>query len=168
MPARWRWQRRIWAPDVDADVDDELRFHLEQLTADLVARGHEPAEAWRVAQERFGDCGAVRRRLRRHDQRRMIRQRRAETMDTILQDVRYVVRKMLQSRGFTLGVVLILGTGAPFWLVNAVAGVIYAVTMPLVAITTAYVYFDRRVADELEESSEPAQLPPEIELSIPR
>jgi hypothetical protein len=70
--------------------------------------------------------------------------------------------------GPLVGVLLILGTGAPFWLVNAVAGVIYAVTMPLVAITTAYVYFDRRVADELEESSEPAQLPAEIELSVPR
>jgi hypothetical protein len=70
--------------------------------------------------------------------------------------------------GPVVGVLLILGTGAPFWLVNAVAGVIYAVTMPLVAITTAYVYFDRRVADELEVSSEPAQLPAEIELSVPR
>jgi len=69
--------------------------------------------------------------------------------------------------GPVVGVLLILGTGAPFWLVNAVAGVIYAVTMPLVAITTAYVYFDRRVADELEEASEPAQLPAEIELSVP-
>jgi len=70
--------------------------------------------------------------------------------------------------GPVVGVLLILGTGAPFWLVNAVAGVIYAVTMPLVAITTAYVYFDRRVADELEESTEATQLPAEIELSVPR
>jgi hypothetical protein len=69
--------------------------------------------------------------------------------------------------GPLVGVLLILGTGAPFWLVNAVAGVIYAVTMPLVAITTAYVYFDRRVADELAGSSEPAQLPAEIELTAP-
>jgi hypothetical protein len=70
--------------------------------------------------------------------------------------------------GPLVGVLLIVGTGAPFWLVNAVAGVIYAVTMPLVAITTAYVYFDRRVADELAGSSEPAQLPAEIELSAGR
>ena len=67
--------------------------------------------------------------------------------------------------GPVVGVLLILGTGAPFWLVNAVAGVIYAVTMPLVAITTAYVYFDRRVADELAGDREPAVLPAEIELS---
>ena len=66
--------------------------------------------------------------------------------------------------GPIVGALLILATNAPFWLVNVVAGLIYAVTMPLVAITTTYVYFDRRVADEL---AEPAtyELPAEIELS---
>ena len=41
-----------------------------------------------------------------------------------------------------LGVLLILGTDAPFWFVNVVAGVVYALTMPFVALVTAYVYFD--------------------------
>ena len=67
--------------------------------------------------------------------------------------------------GPILGALLILGTDAPFWLVNVVAGVVYSLTMPLVAITTAYVYFDRRVADELAGDREPAVLPAEIELS---
>ena len=67
--------------------------------------------------------------------------------------------------GPIFGFLLIFGTGAPLWLVNAVAGVIYSLTMPLVAITTAYVYFDRRVATELAVEREPAQLPAEIELS---
>jgi hypothetical protein len=65
--------------------------------------------------------------------------------------------------GPTLGVLLILGTDAPFWLVNVVAGVVYAVAMPFVALTTAYVYFDARVGGELEERG-PAVLPPEHEL----
>jgi hypothetical protein len=67
--------------------------------------------------------------------------------------------------GPIVGVLLILGTDAPFWLVNVVAGVFYSVTMPLVAITTTYVYLDRRVADELAGEREPAELPAEIELS---
>ena len=67
--------------------------------------------------------------------------------------------------GPIVGALLILGTDAPFWLVNVVAGVIYALTMPLVAITTAYVYFDRRVAAALAGDREPAVLPAEIELS---
>ena len=32
----------------------------------------------------------------------------------------------------------------PFWLVNVIAGLVYAVAMPFVALTTAYVYFDAR------------------------
>jgi hypothetical protein len=65
--------------------------------------------------------------------------------------------------GPLLGVLLILGTDAPFWLVNVVAGVVYAVAMPFVGITTAYVYFDARVGGELEQRG-PAVLPAEIEL----
>ena len=36
--------------------------------------------------------------------------------------------------GPLIGAVLILATSAPFWLVNIIAGVIYAVTMPFVAL----------------------------------
>jgi len=67
--------------------------------------------------------------------------------------------------GPLLGALLILVTDAPFWLVNVVAGVIYAVTMPFVALTTAYVYFDARVRLELEGEPHPAELPAEIGLS---
>jgi hypothetical protein len=70
--------------------------------------------------------------------------------------------------GPLLGVLLILVTDAPFWLVNVVAGVFYAVTMPFVALTTAYVYFDARVRGELAGEHEPAELPAEIELGVVR
>ena len=59
--------------------------------------------------------------------------------------------------GPLLGALLILATDAPFWLVNVVAGVVYAVTMPFVALTTAYVYFDARVRDELAGEREAAR-----------
>jgi hypothetical protein len=68
--------------------------------------------------------------------------------------------------GPLIGVALILTTGAPFWLVNLVAGVIYALTMPLVAITTVYVYFDRRVEHELTRDVAQAELPAEIEIAL--
>jgi hypothetical protein len=68
--------------------------------------------------------------------------------------------------GPLVGVVLILVTDAPFWLVNVIAGLIYAVTMPFVAVTTVYVYFDTRVRDELAAELDVAELPAEIELSV--
>jgi hypothetical protein len=67
--------------------------------------------------------------------------------------------------GPLVGVALIFGTGAPFWLVNLIAGVVYALTMPLVAIMTVYVYFDRRVAYELGGDVDAARLPAEIEIA---
>jgi hypothetical protein len=64
-----------------------------------------------------------------------------------------------------VGALLILGTSAPFWLVNVVAGVIYALAMPFVALTTAYLYFDCRVRDELRTEETGDRLPAEIGLS---
>jgi hypothetical protein len=67
--------------------------------------------------------------------------------------------------GPLIGVLLILGTDAPFWLVNVIAGVIYSVTMPFVALTTTYVYFDARVRGELADERVSAELPAEIEVT---
>jgi hypothetical protein len=67
--------------------------------------------------------------------------------------------------GPLLGVLLILATDAPFWLVNVIAGLVYAVTMPFVALTTAYVYFDLRVRDELAPQHESDELPAEVGLA---
>jgi hypothetical protein len=67
--------------------------------------------------------------------------------------------------GPLLGALLILVTDAPFWLVNVIAGIVYAVTMPFVALTTAYVYFDARVRVELEAEHDRDELPAEIGLT---
>jgi hypothetical protein len=67
--------------------------------------------------------------------------------------------------GPLLGALLIIGTNAPLALLNVVAGVVYAVTMPFVALTTAYLYFDARTRYELARVPEPDELPAEIELS---
>ena len=66
--------------------------------------------------------------------------------------------------GPLLGALLILFTEAPFALLNIVAGIVYALTMPFVALTTAYVYFDARTRHELEPADEPDELPAEIDL----
>jgi hypothetical protein len=67
--------------------------------------------------------------------------------------------------GPLVGALLIFVTSAPFWLVNVLAGAVYAVAMPFVAITTAYVYFDARTRGELEPETRLSELPAEIELA---
>jgi hypothetical protein len=68
--------------------------------------------------------------------------------------------------GPLIGALLILATNAPFWLVNVVAGAIYALAMPFVALTTAYLYFDCRVRDELRTEEVGNRLPAETGLAI--
>jgi hypothetical protein len=59
---------------------------------------------------------------------------------------------------------LIFVTDAPLALLNVVAGVVYALAMPFVALTTTYVYLDARVKVALAPRGE-ALLPAEIELA---
>ncbi len=66
--------------------------------------------------------------------------------------------------GPLIGALLIFLTDMPLPLLNVVAGVVYALTMPFVALVTAYVYFDARVHEELETEQVPEVLPAEIEL----
>jgi len=67
--------------------------------------------------------------------------------------------------GPLLGALLILLTDAPLPLLNVVAGVVYALAMPFVALTTSYVYFDARARQQLEPEPEKSDLPAEFELS---
>jgi hypothetical protein len=67
--------------------------------------------------------------------------------------------------GPLLGALLIIATSAPLWVLNMVAGVVYSVTMPFVALTTAYLYFDARTRSELDPERDPDELPAEIQLS---
>jgi len=66
--------------------------------------------------------------------------------------------------GPLVGAILILLTDAPFALLNAVSGLVYALAMPFVALTTTYVYFDARVRGELEPEGVSGVLPAEIQL----
>jgi hypothetical protein len=67
--------------------------------------------------------------------------------------------------GPLLGALLIFLTDAPLALLNVVAGVVYGLAMPFVALVTSYVYFDARARVELEPTEEPDELPAEIQLA---
>jgi hypothetical protein len=66
--------------------------------------------------------------------------------------------------GPLLGALLILLTDAPLPLLDVVAGIVYALAMPFVALTASYAYFDVRVRKELEPVHAPAIAPAEIAL----
>ena len=61
-----------------------------------------------------------------------------------------------------IGALLIVLTDAPLALMNVLAGIVYALAMPFVALVTTYLYFDARVGQELGTERDAHELPAEI------
>ncbi len=66
--------------------------------------------------------------------------------------------------GPLLGALLVFVVDAPLSLLNVVAGLVYAATMPFVGLVTTFVYADARARVELEPAPERGDLPAEIVL----
>jgi predicted permease len=98
-------------PDVAADVDDELRYHVERVVEEMMAAGVPREEAERRAHRRFGDMEAYRRALETIDRGTTRKRRRSERMGTLWTNVTMALRGMRRSPGFTFAVVTILGLG---------------------------------------------------------
>lgn len=112
-PPRWRRYLRLLGPDVAADIDDELRFHLEQRAAEYITQGMSSEDAERAARARFGDVAGVRRELMEHDRARDHSQKRRASMRDLIQDLRLALRGFRRTPGFfaTTVVILTLGIG---------------------------------------------------------
>ena len=118
MPRRlFSFLRAAWRRSAfEQDMDDEMRFHLEARTADLVRRGHAPEEAARLARREFGNITAYRDRCR--DSRRLT------LWDDLRIDLRFAFRNMRKDAFVSTAIVATLAVGigataAMFSAVNA-------------------------------------------------
>ena len=112
--------------DVHALVDDEIAFHVDLLTEELVAQGRPPEEARREALRRFGNVDGVRRRCYDISRSHTTAMRHHEMLSSIWQDVVYAARGMQRARGFSVVVLLTLslGIGATTVMFSVVRGVL--------------------------------------------
>ena len=69
--------------------------------------------------------------------------------------------------GPLIGALLIFVSNSSLAVLNLVAGIVYAVALPFVALVTSYVYFDARTRHELEPREAVDELPAEIALDRP-
>ena len=91
-------------------IRDELDFHIAERTRELLAEGHEPAEARRLAEAAFGDRQEIEaevERLRKSRERKM-------SLSTLVYSARQGLRGLLRHPGYAVLVVgtLALGLGA--------------------------------------------------------
>ena len=114
------WMMRLFRrPQADRDLDDELRFHVEAQTRDLIADGVAPDEARRQALAAFGGLEPIKEAARGV--------RPARWLDDLGADLRFAGRALRHEHGFaaTAILTLTLGIGAN----TAIFSVVHAVLL---------------------------------------
>jgi predicted permease len=98
------WFRALFQKrKLDAEMDEEIRSHIELRTEANIEAGMNPKEAHLAALRQFGWTDLIKEKCRD--------QRGVRWIENVLQDVRFGARQLRQNAGFTIVAVLTLALG---------------------------------------------------------
>lgn len=103
--------RRLFSPNVAVEVDDEIRFHIDQRTRDLTASGMPEGIARQKAEDEFGDRTGIRDEMVSIDVERERAINRREYFANWRQDVRHSARSLRRSPLFTTMAIACIALG---------------------------------------------------------
>src|SRR5262245_35080345 len=107
----WRRYLTFWGRSVDDDLRDEIEFHVDARTRELIDHGWEPASARDEARRVFGETRPILVECRRINRQLEQRRRMSAYLSDIKDDVRFAWRQFRHQPRYWAVIVLTLVVG---------------------------------------------------------